>query len=350
MSTSPRITERLEARRERLHISIGAVCNNNCVFCMEEDREGRYVNNSAMTPTRVRWMLEQHVGAEEVCFTSGEPTTRPELPQFVAWAKELGYPKISIMTNGRRVGYLPYAAALARAGMNRFYISIHGHTKKLHEGLTRTPESFEQTVAGLDAIAKLKRFGVELHTSTVVTDRNLPHLLDIYRFLREHGVDQVVFNVMQANGRADTYFEQIFPRYTDISRQFERFLAEVGEKRPMAFLVDIPLCTTVQLPDFNRGYVEKYLHYDAAEQVPLEVGKSAERAAGGKGRGLVLITRADLDDAQRQKREECQKCRYNPQCEGVWGNYLRRYGWGEFEPVPAAALEGEKAGAGAQSS
>jgi hypothetical protein len=32
--------------------------------------------------------------------------------------------------------------------MNRFYISIHGHTKKLHEGLTRTPESFEQTVAG----------------------------------------------------------------------------------------------------------------------------------------------------------------------------------------------------------
>ena len=34
--------------------------------------------------------------------------------------------------------------------MNRFYVSIHGHTKKLHEGLTRTPESFEQTVAGLD--------------------------------------------------------------------------------------------------------------------------------------------------------------------------------------------------------
>ena len=44
-----------------------------------------------------------------------------------------------------------------------------------------------------------------LHTSTVVTDRNLPFLLDIYRFLRGHGVDQVVFNVMQANGRADQW-------------------------------------------------------------------------------------------------------------------------------------------------
>ncbi len=345
MTTPPTITDRLEKRRERLHISIGAVCNNNCVFCMEEDREGRYVNNSAMTPTRVRWMLEQHVGAEEVCFTSGEPTTRRDLPQFVAWAKELGYRKISVMTNGRRIGYLPYAAALARAGMNRFYISIHGHTKKLHEGLTRTPESFEQTVAGLDAIAKLKRFGVELHTSTVVTNRNLPHLLDIYRFLRSRGVDQAVFNVMQANGRADTYFEQIFPRYTDIARQFERFLDEVGEERPMAFLVDIPLCTTTKIPDFNRGYVEWYLHYDAAEQVPLEVGKSEERAAGGKGKGLVLITRADLDDAQRQKREECAKCSYNQQCEGVWSNYLKRYGWSEFEPVPRVELQsGESRG------
>ncbi len=78
------------------------------------------------------------------------------------------------MTNGRRLSHLPYAALLAKSGMNRFYISIHGHTKKLHEGLTRTPDSFEQTVAGLDTVARLKRFGVELHTSTVVTDRNPP--------------------------------------------------------------------------------------------------------------------------------------------------------------------------------
>lgn len=333
MSTPKTISERIERRKERLHVSIGAICNNNCVFCMEEDREGRYVNNSAMTQERVRWMLEEHRGAEEVCFTSGEPTTRPDLPQFVVWAKELGFRRIAVMTNGRRLGHIPYTVALARAGMNRFYISIHGHTKKLHEGLTRTPESFEQTVAGLDAVAKLKRFGVELHTSTVVTDRNLPHLLDIYRFLRAHGVDQVVFNVMQANGRANTFFEQIFPKYTEIAARFRAFLSDVGEERPQAFLVDIPLCTTTDIPDFNRGYVEKYVHYDAEEQVPLDVGKDPARAASGRGRGLVLITREDLDDAERIKRQECARCRYGSQCEGVWKNYLRRYGWDEFEPV-----------------
>jgi MoaA/NifB/PqqE/SkfB family radical SAM enzyme len=316
----PGIVERVSQQSERVHISIGAVCNNNCIFCMEEDRDGRYVNNSAMTAERVGWILEENRGAEEVCFTSGEPTTRPELPSFVAQAKSLGYHHISIMTNGRRLSHFPYAAGLAKAGMNRFYISIHGHTKKLHEGLTRTPESFEQTVAGLDSIAKLKRFGIELHTSTVITDRNLPHLLEIYRFLRSHGVDQVVFNVMQANGRANTFFEQIFPRYTDIAAAFVKFEKEVLEPKPMAFLVDIPLCTTEGISDFNRGYVEKYRHFDLATQAALPETQRAERQQEGKGKGLVLVTREDLDDAQRTKREECSRCRYNAACEGVWSN------------------------------
>jgi cyclic pyranopterin phosphate synthase len=327
------IVERIENQADRLHISIGAVCNNNCVFCMEEDRDGRYVNNSAMTPERVRWMLERHRGAEEVCFTSGEPTTRPELQDFVTWAKSLGYRRISVMTNGRRAGHFPYAVTLAKAGMNRFYISIHGHTKKLHEGLTRTPESFEQTVAGLDSIAKLKRYGVELHTSTVITDRNLPHMVDIYRFLRSHGVDQVVFNVMQANGRADTYFEQIFPTYTAIADQFRAFLRDVGEAQPQAFLVDIPLCTTLGIPDFNRGYVEKHCHYDIEEAAIMEGVDRAARAEQVNGKSLVMLTREDLDLATRSKRAECLACRYNNVCEGVWRNYTRRYGWDELIPV-----------------
>jgi MoaA/NifB/PqqE/SkfB family radical SAM enzyme len=334
-TADPSITERVEKQAERVHISIGAVCNNNCVFCMEEDRDGRYINNSAMTPERVQWILDGHRGAEEVCFTSGEPTTRPELPEFIAWAKGRGYRRISVMTNGRRLSHLPYAAALVKAGMNRFYISIHGHTQKLHEGLTRTPESFAQTVSGLDSIARLKRFGVELHTSTVVTDRNLPHLLDIYRFLRAHGVDQVVFNVMQPNGRADTHFEQIFPRYADIAAAFKLVCEGSGEARPMAFLVDIPLCTTEAIPDFNRGYVERYRHFDLASQAALPEARREERAQEGKGRGLVLVTRKDLDDAEREKQPSCAACRYNAVCEGVWKNYTRRYGWGEFTPVLA---------------
>jgi cyclic pyranopterin phosphate synthase len=334
------IDERIVDQPERIHINTGAVCNNNCIFCMEEDRDGRYEQNSAITGDDVRQILDGSRGAEEVCFTSGEPTTNPLLPDYVAWARERGYRRISIMTNGRMLSQPPYTQKLLAAGMNRFYVSIHGHEQKLHEGLTRTPGSFAQTVRGIDvvrALGRAARVPIDLHTSTVLTHRNLPHLGAIYRFLRAHGVDQVVFNVMQANGRANTFFEQIFPRYTEIAAQFRRFIDEAEEtargESVMAFLVDIPLCTTEAIPDFNRGYVEAHTHYGSLAEAHELLGETipVERlASGGK---LVELTRADLDQARRQWRAECDRCRYRRACEGVWGNYLARNGWDEFQPV-----------------
>jgi len=330
------IVERIESRAARVHILTGAVCNNNCVFCMEEDREQRYVTNSQTTDETVRWILSQHDRFEEVCFTSGEPTTNPRLHHWVKMAQDAGARCISMMTNGRALSHEKYAKRLMALGMNRFYISIHGHTKKLHEGLTRTPDCFEQTVGGLDTIAKFKRYGIELHTSTVITKRNLPHMGDIYRFLRSHGVDQVVFNVMQANGRADTYFDLIFPTYTEIADVARAFLAEQYEREAdvRAVLVDIPLCTTEGIPDINRGYVENYVHYEHEDTHGLLADEILGERTGGESGELVQIRRTDLDVAVRTKRPECQSCKYEGVCEGVWGNYLRRRGWDEFVPVP----------------
>lgn len=319
----PGYQERLAARQERLHVPIGAACNNHCLFCMEENRVDRAAVNGAMTPERVRWVLERERGAEEVCFTSGEPTTRKELPQFVAWARELGYPRVSLMTNGRRLSYPPYAAALLRAGLNRIYVSIHGHDAKLHEGLTRAPGSFDQTVAGLRAVAALKRAGDQLHTSTVVNTRNLPFLAEIFSFLRGLGVDQVVCNAMRAEGGAHTHFEALYPRYRDVAANFAALCRGAAEPRPPAFLVDVPPCVTGEIPDFNRGFVERHRRY----QPPGHEGAPAPEGVAGEG--LRLMPQGE----GREKRPACATCRYAPHCDGVWVNYLARFGWEEFEPV-----------------
>ena len=83
------------------------------------------------------------------------------------------------------------------------------------------------------------------------------------------------------------------------------------------------------LPDFNRGYVEAYKHYEpegasGGHDVRLDVDDSGE---------VKAVRRSDLDDAMRTKRAECATCRYDSVCEGVWVNYLRRFGWDEMEPV-----------------
>lgn len=334
------IEQRIADKQERVHILTGAICNNNCIFCMEEDRDGRYDTNSQTSDETVRWILDNHPGAEEICFTSGEPTTNESLPHWVGMAKDAGARRISVMTNARALSYERYLVGLMKAGMNRFYVSIHGHEEPLHRTLVRTPGAFEQTVQGIQNIAKYKRYGIELHTSTVIGKRNLPHMGAIYRYLRGLGVDQVVFNVMQANGRADTHFEKIFPPYAQIAETAAAFFEEQGkrEHQVQAFLVDIPLCTTQAVPDFNRGYVEAYAHYEPPNEVnaALLEGKDPESRLAGEKRQLVVVERADLDSYARSKRDECKSCRYDASCEGVWNNYLERYGWDEMVPVPAA--------------
>lgn len=333
------VEERISSRGERIHVLTGASCNNNCVFCMEEDRAERSAVNAQTTDEVVRFILGRNRGCEEVCFTSGEPTLNPRLPAWARWAREHGVRRISVMTNGRALAYEAYARRLVVAGMNRFYVSIHGHEPGLHQVLTRTPGSFEQTVAGIDNVARMKGMGVELHTSTVLTKRNLPHLSEIYSFLRSHGADQVVFNVMQANGRAHTHFDILFPRYTEVARRAKAFFDEAGGdgSRVEAYLVDIPLCTTIALPDPNRGYVEGYVHFepDAGKGGLLDAEEAAKRRLEtGDGTGVLPVRRSDLDEARRQKRPDCARCRYDAVCEGVWTNYLSRFGWDEFVPVP----------------
>jgi cyclic pyranopterin phosphate synthase len=46
-----------------------------------------------------------------------------------------------------------------------------------------------------------------------------------------------------------------------------------------------------------------------------------------------MVQRSDLDDEQRDKRAACATCKYDPVCEGVWRNYLKRMGWDEFQPA-----------------
>jgi cyclic pyranopterin phosphate synthase len=76
---------------------------------------------------------------------------------------------------------------------------------------------------------------------------------------------------------------------------------------------------------------------DSRVELPVE-GKK-ERRGAGEGKKLLMVMRSDLDDAERAKRAECKQCRYDAQCEGVWKNYLARFGWDEFSPVLQSAAE-----------
>ena len=108
----------------------------------------------------------------------------------------------------------------------------------------RTPGSFAQTVEGLRVMASFRARGAELHTSTVVTLRNVPVLLEIYEMLVGIGVQQVVYNALQVHGGADRHFDRLVPTYGRIREAFDRLLAGAHDGGVRASLVDVPACVT----------------------------------------------------------------------------------------------------------
>ncbi len=343
----------------RLHVCVGEDCNNNCIFCMEDDRKARHDRMAGQTDDDVRRMLASvDPSVREVMFTSGEPTLHPKLPEYVRWAAEAGFEIVGLITNGRRLSYRPYAQSLLDAGLNHVLVSIHGPDATTHDALTRTRGSFVQALTGLANLARLKRDfpSLKVHTAYVVNARNYDKVRAFFEVMRPFRVDQHVFNMMMPDGRGGTFFDRLMPRYRDVVWSFKAFVDGLSpDERARVFLLDIPYCATQMLPDEVRGYVERYFHFEPEGDVHLDLHADdtqpssvspdidplmESQALTGEARAYTKVAKTARDDRVRTKRPECSACGFERQCRGVFRSYIDRFGWDEFEPVRIREDEG----------
>jgi cyclic pyranopterin phosphate synthase len=316
---------------------------------MEADRDARRRAVQAQGREDVLRLIEASRHAREILFTSGEPTTNPDLPLYVHRAAQAGYRVVGVISNGRRFAHEPYARHLLAAGANQLVISLHAPDARGHDALTRTPGSFDQTLAGLCILSRLRaQHDFQLQTSTVVTRRNLPQLQELLALFEPLAIDRHILNVMMPDGRGAQHLDALMPRYTEVRDALAGLLPRLsGAMRDRLALVDIPYCTTEGLPDPVRGYVERYFHYEAdgaleerAARSGVEVPAGADErlfrpgSLEGEGGALTLVTRSFQEQLLRVFRDECAACRHRPRCHGVWRPYVERFGWDELRPVP----------------
>ncbi len=184
----------------KLILNLSYRCNNECVFCSVGDRE------------RVDGRLEDQLAALEgaaargvrlLDVDGGEPTLYPSLFRVLDRARELGFERITVTTNGRMLGYEGLAARLAQREVE-LLVSLHGASAAVHDAITRADGSFEQTLAG---IRLARRHFERLGVNTTVVAGNLSQLSELGRLLLSMGVDtwnvQLVTPFGHAIGRGE---------------------------------------------------------------------------------------------------------------------------------------------------
>ncbi len=293
---------------ERVDIKVTYSCNNNCQFCVQG------INKTLCNPKtgkEIRQIIasSKKIGQQQVVFTGGEATLRPDIVKLVAYAKKLGY-NVQIQTNGRMFAYIDFAKAMVDAGADTFAVSIHGHNAKLHDSLTRVKGGFGQTVLGINNLLNLRR---SLVTNTVINSFNYRFLPEIALFLINLGVKQYQLAFPHILGNAFLNRKNLIVRKA-AAMPFVIKALEIGISKNVRALTEaIPHC-------FLKGY-EKC---------------SAERFVPDTKVYGATIT----EDFLKWRREEgkikgpgCHKCKFYSCCEGPWKEYPMLYGWSEFISV-----------------
>ncbi|MDD5347319.1 MAG: radical SAM protein [Candidatus Omnitrophica bacterium] len=305
----------------RLDLKVGYRCNNHCRFCVQGDKRSRIPDKST---AQIMAVLEtRRPDNDEVVFTGGEVTLRKDFFALVRCARSLGYRSICIQTNGRMFAYEEFCKKAIESGANSFGLALHGSTSEIHDGLTRAPGSFEQTVQGIRNLVKL---GQRPSTNTVITRYNYADLPALARLLCSLRLRQFQFAFIHINQliKADPRLvSEIVPRKSVVEPYVKEGL-QTGIDHGIRVMVEaIPYCC---MSGYEEYLSDKYIPEASVQEEIFIEDFNRHRREKGKLKGPC-----------------CSACRYDAACEGPWREYPELFGWEEFKPVAKDERAGRKA-------
>lgn len=347
--------------RKNVEINIGKACNNRCVFCIDglpkaEDRS--YMRFEQMQSELERFYAD---GFRSVGFLGGEPTTYPRIVDSVAYARQLGFSRVTIATNATKLRLPHFTDRLLDAGLTRVTISMHGHTAELEDKLTRVPGNFEKKVAAIRYLHHKQQTQGQLRDglsiNIVLNGWNYEHLPKMMQFFyRKLGLSDIRVNFIRPEGYAEGDAD-LTPLYKDVVPVLVKaiLLNEHHFKKTFTF-GGFPMCVLPRSLRDSEGLLRKYMgeYRDLSTACSIRSGGGDVIPPGqvpeGMGRGKQYpSTVVQYDAAEERARfnwqdrkrhdlkdqpEPCRQCRLGGVCEGVWKGYLDIWGDRELRPIP----------------
>lgn len=355
-SSFPDITRRAE-------LMLGHSCNARCRFCYFVDTVGRGGREFDLTTGEAEKTLGRirREGMTDVEFTGGEPTVRKDLFKLAAFARDIGFVNISLITNGLMLSDPGYARQLRAAGVNDVILSVHGHTSELHDAQTGVPGSFEKI---MKAAVNVKESGARVRSNTVINGMNYRYASDILTLLLAMDMKAIYFVLFNPIIEAQNADDRVFVSYSDAAESVAAAIDQHESRLPCFSVKYIPFC-------YLKGY-ERYVmncpqqNYDPDEWNIYVSYKISLKNSGWIRRRLSLLsiicrelmglkeygyplkhgwqglkTRAVTQHVERIGKtcmDKCRECRYYYVCDFIWTTCLERYGDDGVLPVQGPAI------------
>ncbi|MEW6202883.1 MAG: radical SAM protein [bacterium] len=280
------------AETRKVIINVTYKCSNQCVFCAVGDRA-----KENMDTEKIIGFLDEarERGVILIDFDGGEPTIHPDIFDIIEYANYLGFERITITTNGRRLADRNFAARIVLSGITDLLISLHGHTPGIHEVLTREAGSFAETTQGIRNAVRLCPPRIDLAVNTTLTKVNYAHLPSFADLVYSLGIRKLNVQFITPFGSATA---DIVPDPNDVIPVLRSVIDSYRDRMKIS-VVNLPLC---YLPDYEDFLVS-------------DIYKGERNMIFVSGQKVNL---ADYLSGGRVRIERCRECVYAVVCEGVY--------------------------------
>ncbi len=310
-----------------IEINLGKACNNKCKFCMSINSAPEHLKFADLQILQDELNKFKEQGYDSLGFLGGEATLYPQFVDLVKYANDIGFKQIHLITNGRKLQDKEYLLDLVNSGVTRFSVSIHSYKSEIEDNLTQIKGGFKEKLSGLKNLRNLINSGqikTELSANLVINKKNYFDLDKFLMFFSKLGINNFRFNFLWPRGNAEDFYNELLITYNDFLPQTEKIIKMVEKLNVNLSFEGIPLCIFNNLSISNiKDFIGeiKDTNTDVADLDGYEMKRYKFNWQDRKKNEL------------KSKRNECQQCKYNQTCDGVWQEYINYYGWDEFNPV-----------------
>jgi len=167
-------------KQNRIWVRISSACNNKCNFCLDSDAQNWTLVDEQIVKNKIKeWFKEWY--ENRVIISWWEASINPKFPEYIRYAKELGYDRVQTVTNGNMFAVGSFCDKVISAWLEEITFSFHGHNPTLHDYLVVTPWAFKKSLKGLIYIKK-NYPDIIINIDIVVNKINIKYLPDIVKF------------------------------------------------------------------------------------------------------------------------------------------------------------------------
>ena len=300
-------------------IYVTEICNQKCKFCYYSGKQEKRVHYPLENLKKRADLFRNHYGLTHVDLSGvGEPTIYPFIKEIVKHCDEIGV-KPALITNGQRPDVVK--ELIEDGHLDDVILSIHSTGDAFHE-LTKGDWN-----KSLETLKLLKDNNVNWRANVCVVNENLNKLVELIEVTKEYNgrlMNFLVFNP-HAGTELNNKSNECQASYSECANAIKPAIDRAEELGIRMEVRYIPICTM-------KGYEKYVLNFTQWIFDPYGWEEASGNAQPAFNDDLEAVEFVRNKCKVNYKEGKCETCAIRNICDGIYPQYIKKYGPEEFIP------------------